>query len=329
MLRAQDSPQTVHNETMGHLEETATICASVRDGLVLGGRCSRRAAPSSGRGCSWRTLSNGCAGSGVASAAALHDLLQLEFGVDVVRTLSGWWPAFVQTTFVPLAYDVYRLPNDATDGAVTRCELRATRSTPRQPVPRRRPRRIRARVRTRAKARARPAGPRSAPCRGRRRRRPRPLHTPSGGRGHRLHRVPVRRRRAHRRARRRGRQRPHHGERAHPPVRAAVLPAARWRDDRERPRADGRGKGGHRRQRRADAPRLRVAHQARSGGGPTVARRDHSRGPCVRAPIGPRLRRGAVGDVPHRLVPDDDEPRPLVHQAPSAPTARRAEQRHP
>lgn len=116
--------QTVYNETMGYLEETATICASVRDGLVLRGhlqlsggafvRARLQLADVIER-LRWLGRRQG--------AAALHDLLQLEFGVDVVRTLSGWWPAFVQTTFVPLAYDVYRLPADATGTSVTLCEL--------------------------------------------------------------------------------------------------------------------------------------------------------------------------------------------------------------
>lgn len=115
--------QTVYNDTMGHLEETATICAGVRDTLVLRGplqlsgsafvRARLQLADVIER-LRWIGRRQG--------AAALHDLLQLEFGVDVVRTLTGWWPAFVQTTFVPLAYDVYQLPVDAT-GTVTKCEL--------------------------------------------------------------------------------------------------------------------------------------------------------------------------------------------------------------
>lgn len=115
--------QTTYNETMGHLEETATICAGVRDTLVLRGplqlsggafvRARLQLADVIER-LRWLGRRQG--------AAALHDLLQLEFGVDVVQTLSGWWPAFAQTTFVPLAYDVYRVPPDAS-GVVTRCEL--------------------------------------------------------------------------------------------------------------------------------------------------------------------------------------------------------------
>ena len=115
--------QTIYNETMGQLEETAAICAGVRDGLVLRGplqlsggvfvRARLQLADVIER-LRWLGRRQG--------ACTLHDLLQLEFGVDVVRTLNGWWAAFVQTTFVPLAYNVYRLPSDA-NNTVTQCEL--------------------------------------------------------------------------------------------------------------------------------------------------------------------------------------------------------------
>lgn len=101
--------QAMYNETMACLEETAGICAEVRDTVVACGPLAMHAQAFTQARVRLAGAVERLRWTGRRQGAgALHDLLQLEFGVDVLSTLTNWWTGFVQTTFVPLAYDVYR-----------------------------------------------------------------------------------------------------------------------------------------------------------------------------------------------------------------------------
>lgn len=113
--------QAEYNKTMSWLEHATTISSEVRATVVMRGRLqltgaifyqARLQLANVIKKLRWIGRTQG--------TATVNDLLQLEFGIKTSSGTQEWWTEFIQTTFVPLAYDVYQLPS--TTGMLKACE---------------------------------------------------------------------------------------------------------------------------------------------------------------------------------------------------------------